>query len=91
MKAKKGKNMFISLSKTFARFGGFRLGFGMRLTKKNTVWMFFVLMFVWMLKLMWYMLILCFWLMYAIIYAMVWCIKALIRAIVKNKNRKVEE
>lgn len=69
--------MFISFSKTLARFGGFRLGLGMRMTKKNAIWMLFVLMFVCIFKMMWYMMILCFWLMYAMIYWIAYGIKKL--------------
>ena len=50
--------MFLSLSKTLARFGGFRLGLGLRLTKKNAIWMLFLVMFVYLLQAMWYMMIL---------------------------------
>ena len=70
--------MFISFSKTIARFGGFRLGIGMRLNKKNAIWMSLIILFVAMFQLMWYMLILCGWLIYAVCYAIYWCIKKII-------------
>lgn len=73
--------MFVGLSKTFAKFGGFRLGLGLRLTKSNAPVMLFVLMFVWMFQLMWYMMVLCFWLMYAVCYGFYWCIKKLFSAL----------
>ena len=73
--------MFLSLSKTLTKFGGFRFGVGMRLTKKNAWWMFFVLLFVYMFKAYWYMMIICLWLIYAICYGFYWCIKKLCQKI----------
>lgn len=75
--------MFLSLSKTFAKVGGTRFCFGMRMTKKNAAYMWIVLLLVSMLQLTWYMLILCFWLMYAMCYGIYWCIKQLCRALKK--------
>ena len=57
--------MFLSLSKTLARFGGFRLGVGIRMTKKNTIGALFLIMFISILKMMWYLMIVCFWMIYA--------------------------
>ena len=62
--------MFLSLSKTFAKVGGFRLGAGIRITKKNAIYMSIILAFVVSIQLCWYMMVLCFWLMYAMIYMM---------------------
>ena len=76
--------MFLSLSKTLARFGGFRLGLGLRLTKKNAIWMLFLVMFVYLLQAMWYMMILICWLVYAVCYGMVWCIKRLFQVLKKT-------
>lgn len=73
--------MFVSLSKTLAKFGGFRLGLGLRLKKSNAIWMLFVLMFVYIFQAMWYMMILCGWLFYAVCYGVYWCIKKLIEVI----------
>lgn len=73
--------MFVSLSKTLARFGGLRLGLGLRLNKSNAAWMLFVLMFVYIFQAMWYMMILCGWLVYAVCYGAYWCIKKLIETI----------
>ncbi len=67
--------MFLSLSKTIAKIGGFRLGLGIRITKKNAAIMSFVLFFVLMFQLMWYMMVVCFWLMYAMFYGIYWCIR----------------
>ena len=69
--------MFIGFSKTLARFGGFRIGLGLRLTKKNAIWMLFVLMLVYLFKAIWYLMILYFWLIYAVIYWTVYGIKKL--------------
>lgn len=68
--------MFVSLSKAFGKFGGVRLGLGIRLTAKNIWWMSFVLMFVLLFQAAWYMMIICFWLMYAVLYGMWRCISA---------------
>ena len=77
--------MFVSLSKTFAKFGMFRIGAGMRITKKNAAWMLVIMMFVWMFQLMWCMIVLCFWLMYAVCYGIYWCIKKLVTALKGKK------
>ena len=73
--------MFLGFSKTMARFGKFRLGVGMRLSKKNAPYLFIILMFVWMFQLTWYMMVLCFWMMYAIGYGMYWIIKSIYQKI----------
>lgn len=78
--------MFLSLSKTFAKFGKFRLGLGIRVTKSNVIWTSFILFFIYMLQLCWYILVLCFWLMYAFYYGIYWCIKKLIVKLVKSKK-----
>jgi hypothetical protein len=72
--------MFISFSKTIAKFGGFRVGIGTRLSKKNAVWLSWLFLFVAIFKLMWYMLLLYGWLIYAMCYGMYWCIKKIYRA-----------
>lgn len=77
--------MFIGLSKTFAKFGKFRIGAGLRITKSNALWMSIVLLFVWMFQLCWYMMVLCFWLMYAVCYGIYWCIKKLVTALKGKK------
>lgn len=73
--------MFFSFSKTVARFGGFRLGVGMRMTKKNAFLFFLVMMFVYIFKLMWYMMLLVGWLIYAMCYGIYWCIKKIAQKI----------
>jgi hypothetical protein len=67
--------MFVSLTKTLKKFCGFRLGFGIRITKKNAVWMWIVLLFVSMFQLMWYMFVLCGWLLYAYLRLVWWLVK----------------
>lgn len=74
--------MFISLSRVF---GKFRLGAGLRVTKKNAAYMIFVLMIYWMLLLCFYMVVFCFWLMYAFCYGIYWCIKKLVTALKGNR------
>ena len=79
--------MFLSLSKTIVRFGKMRLGLGIRITKKNVIYIGFILMFVYMLQACWYLMILCGWLTYAVIYGMYWCIKELIKAIIEISKK----
>lgn len=64
--------MFISLSKTLAKFGGVRLGVGMRATKKNAPYIAIFAAMMMLFKSMWYMMIICFWLVYATIYGIIW-------------------
>ena len=78
--------MFISFSKTIARFGGFRIGLGMRMNKKNAIWMSLIIMFISILKMTWYMMILCGWLFYAVCYGMYWCMKKIIDSVSKNQK-----
>lgn len=73
--------MFFSFNKTIARFGGFRLGVGTRMTKKNAFLFFLVMLFVYIFKLMWYMMLLVGWLIYAMCYGMYWCIKKIANSI----------
>ena len=44
--------MFMTFSKTIAKVGGFRVGIGTRITKKNAVVFAIILFFYWMFKLM---------------------------------------
>ena len=80
--------MFISFSKTIARFCGFKLGFGMRLNKRNALWMSFIVVFVLIFQLMWYMIVFCGWIFYAMCYGVYRCINKLFFALLrKNKQR----
>lgn len=80
--------MFISFSKTLVKFGGFRLGCGIRITKKNALWMSLVYLFVLCFQLMWYGVVLAFWLMYAFFYGVYWCVKAIIKKIQEYRAEK---
>lgn len=83
--------MFISLSKTIARFGGFRLGVGLRLNKKNSMWAWLILFFVGFFQLMWGVMLICGWLIYAMFYGLYWCTKKLISALSKKQvNQQVQ-
>lgn len=64
--------MFISLSKTLAKFGGVRIGFGMRMSKKNAPYIAIFAIMMFLFKMMWYLMVVTFWLMYAMIYGVVW-------------------
>lgn len=79
--------MFLSLSKTLAKFGGLRLGFGIRLKKSNTIWMLCIMSFVYMLQAMWYIMVCMFWMVYAVIYGMIWCYKKMFQI---GKNAYIE-
>lgn len=72
--------MHFTLSKAL-KLGGFRLGAGLRITKKNALWMPWVVMMVCVFQLCWYMMVLCFWVIYAVCYGMIWCIRGIFRAI----------
>lgn len=80
--------MFVSLTKTLAKFGGIRLGLGIRITKKNWPIMFFVYMFVLMFQMTWYMMVLFFWIMYAIFYGMYCCMKKIINMLKKGNKKE---
>ena len=81
--------MYVSLSKTIARFGGFRLSVGMRLNKKNSAWIGLLLLFVAMFQLMWYAVVLCGWLMYVMCYGFYYCAKKILGT--KKENKALED
>lgn len=60
--------MFVSLSKTLTKFGGFRLGLGLRITKKNICYIGIFLFFYYMFLFAWYFLIIVFWLIGIMLY-----------------------
>lgn len=68
--------MFVSLSKTLAKLGGFKLGLGIRITQRNVMWAVWIVLIVCIFQMMWYMLIVCFWLVYIVFYGLWWCIRA---------------
>ncbi len=77
--------MFFSLSKTITKFGGFRIGIGTRMNKKNAPLFLIGLFFYAAFMLMWYMLLCCGWLMYAMCYGIYWIIKKII-VLIKTKG-----
>ena len=88
------KKMFISLSKTLARFGGFRLGVGMRITKNNMIWMSLIVMMVQIFKAMWYLMIVSFWMVYAVIYGVIYIYCKIFKhstSFLKNYAQKTSE
>lgn len=50
--------------------GGFRLGVGLRLTKSNCWYFFFILLLVGTFYLCWYSLLACGWIMYYLLYGL---------------------
>jgi hypothetical protein len=60
--------MFVGFSKTLTRMGAFKIGAGVRITKKNAIYMLFVLFFVYMAKFTWYMVVGMGWLVYGMVY-----------------------
>lgn len=60
--------MFVTFTKTLKKMSGFRLGFGMRINKKNAVFVLFAMLFVWIFQLMWYMVVGAGWLLYFMLY-----------------------
>ena len=83
---KGGSGMFLTFSKMMAKIGGFKLGLGIRITKKNVLWMSWIVMIICMFQAVWYMMVICFWLMYAVMYGLWWCISAPFR-----KHKKVRD
>lgn len=69
--------MFISFSKTIAKVGGFRIGIGTRISKKNAPYALIGIFIYYMFMLCWYMLLGCGWLVYAMCYGIILLIKSL--------------
>lgn len=76
--------MFIGLGKMLGKFK-IRIGVGLRVTKNNIYWMLFIVMVVSMFRLMWYLLLLCFWAIYVMFYGFYVLIKWIVRKIKGNK------
>lgn len=74
--------MFMTLSKTLGKVGGIRIGIGTRITSKNAWWACLIVFFISMFQLVWYMMVLSFWLMYATFYGFFWCCKKLFQVTV---------
>lgn len=66
--------MFFTISKAL-KIGGFRIGAGFHVNKSNACWMWIILMFIFMFQLIWYLMILMVWMLYALFYSMWWCTK----------------
>ena len=75
--------MFISFSRTIARFGKFRISIGKRITSKNAWWMWLIVCFVAVCQLMWYSCVISFWLLYAMGYGIWWCCRKIVQGIVR--------
>lgn len=77
--------VFISLSRVL---GKFRIGAGIRITKKNAWWMALIASVVYLFQFMWYLLLIAGWMLYAIGFAAVLGTKALYRFIKKRCDAK---
>ena len=71
--------MYISLSKTLARFGGIRLGVGMRMSKKNAPAFIVGLLTYCFGMFIWYIMLFCFWMIYVMIYGTVLVLKKMFK------------
>ena len=78
--------MFLSFSKTIAKFGGFRIGIGTRVSKKNAGYALIFMLFYYMFLMCWYMMIGCLWLMYAMCYGCYWIVKKIILSLKAKKE-----
>jgi hypothetical protein len=61
--------MFVSFTKTLKKMSGFRLGFGVRVNKRNALLWCFAMLFAGMFYLMWYMIIGAGWCLYFFLWA----------------------
>lgn len=62
--------MFIAISNTLKRAGGFRFAAGIRITKRNAWFMLFLLLFVYTIQFGWYLMIVTGWGMYWLFYGL---------------------
>ena len=87
--------MFVGFSQRLRRMGGLRIGAGLRLTRRNVLWMIWALFFVAIIWLMWKMIVLSGWLAYFMLYGLYlcykymflgagWCVKK-VRGLIKGK------
>lgn len=60
--------MFVSFSKHLKSMGGFRLGVGLRLTRRNCWYFLFMLMLVGCFYICWYSVLACGWALYGLFY-----------------------
>ena len=61
--------MFVSFTKALKKMSGFRLGFGVRVNKRNAPLWCFAMLFAGMFYLMWYMIIGAGWCLYFFLWA----------------------
>lgn len=80
--------MFISFGKFLGK-SKIRVGAGMRITKKNFLWMSLILLMYYCFLLMWYIMVLCGWMVYAVCYGMFAAVRGIVRLIKKlcTQNR----
>ena len=76
--------MFITFSKTIARFGGVNIRVGKRI-KASNAWLIIGLFG--FFKLIWSLFVLMFWLYYALFYGIWWCCKKIVQSINKYCRR----
>ena len=77
--------MYVGLAKRLKRAGGFNIMAGIRITKRNALWMIWIFLFVAMFWLMWKMLIGAGWLLlWFYYYLLVWPVKKVYR-LIKDK------
>lgn len=69
--------MFVGFSQGLRRMGGFRIGAGLRLTRRNAMFMIWLLFFVAIIWLMWKMILLAGWGLYFMLYGLYLCYKYL--------------
>lgn len=62
--------MFVSFSKRLKSMSGFRLGVGLRLTRRNCWYFLFVLMLVGCFYFCWYSVLACGWMLYGLFYGL---------------------
>ena len=67
--------MLVGMSKRLKRMGGFSILAGVRVTKRNAMWMVWAVFFLAMLWLMWKMLVLAGWGIYYMCLVIAWCCK----------------
>lgn len=60
--------MFVGFTKRLKSMSGFRIGFGLRVNKRNWWYFLFAMLFVGMFYLMWYMMIGAGWMLYFMLY-----------------------
>ena len=78
----------VTLSKTFGKVGGFRIGYRKKITGYNCIWLiplYFCMLFWQLFKVC---IVLTFWCIYAFFYGMWWCCKKCFQLIAKLFKKK---